>query len=181
MTTHLNEKAILVVVFVSLIMISCSKKDDNTQPVVTTPGPQPTSKSIGAIVDSGEVSKGTRIMVVDLASEDFALYATTEEVTYVQAKVRVTLYVNADGGIPSGDYNLSTSTPKTPFTFDSGLFMLAPRSDTLNISTDQISDGTIIVSQTGNVYAFTLNVTLASGFTTSQIIGGTIAYSDSKK
>ena len=110
MKTHLIKKIIPVFTVISLMIISCSKKDNTLQPVVTPPvTPQGTAKSIGAILDSGTVSKDLRFMVLDLNAEHFTLYSPDDEVTYVSAMVRVVFYVNNDGLIPSGDYNFTSS------------------------------------------------------------------------
>ena len=179
MKTHLIKKIIPVFTLISIIIISCSKKDNTPQPVVTPPGtPQGTANSIGAILDSGTVSKDLRFMVLDLNAEHFTLYSPDDEVTYVSAKVRVVFYVNNDGLIPSGDYNFTGSNTGSPFTFSSGALMLTSGSGSNNSTTDTIVDGDINVSQSGNSYSFAMNVTLASGFTASQIFGGPVVYND---
>lgn len=173
-------KTILLFICISLIMISCSKKEDTLQPVVVPPVSQPSPKSIGAIVDSGIVNTGTRVMVMGLNTENFTLYGANEEVSYVPAKVKVAFYVNNDGLIPSGDYNYSNSPSKSPFTFDSGVLMLTIGSDSFSTQSDQIVDGVITVSQDGDKYVFSLQISLASGKTASQIFSGSIGYADSK-
>ena len=45
---------------------------------------------------------------------------------------------------------------------------------------DQIADGKIIVTQVGDKYQFSLDITLASGMTSSQILNGPVDYADSK-
>ena len=117
-------------------------------------------------------------MVLDLNAEHFTLYSPDDEVNYVSAKVRVVFYVNNDGLIPSGDYNFTSSNTGSPFTFSSGALMLTSGSDSNNSTTDTIVDGTITVSQSGSSYSFAMNVTLASGYTTSQIFGGPVDYAD---
>lgn len=179
MKTHLIKKIIPVFTVISLMIISCSKKDNTLQPVVTPPvTPQGTAKSIGAILDSGTVSKDLRFMVLNLNAERFTLYSPDDEVKYVSAMVRAAFYVNNDGLIASGDYNFTSSNTGTPFTFSSGALMLTSGSDSNNSTTDMIVDGTITVSQSGNSYSFAMNVTLASGYTTSQIFGGPVDYAD---
>ncbi len=183
MKTHLIKKIIPVFTFILIIIFSCSKKENTIQPVVTPPvTPQGTDKPIGAILDSGTVSKDLRFMVLNLNAERFTLYSPDDEVTYVSAMVRVIFYVNNDGLIPSGDYNFSSSNTGSPFTFSSGALMLTSGSDSKNLSTvntvDGIVDGTITVSQSGSSYSFAMNVTLASGYTTSQIFGGPVVYAD---
>ena len=179
MKTHLLKKSIPLFTFILIILISCSKKDNTIQPVGTPPvTPQGTDKPIGAILDSGTVSKDLRFMVLNLNAERFTLYSPDDEVTYVSAMVRVIFYVNNDGLIPSGDYNFTSSNNGSPFTFSSGALMLTSGSDSKNLSTDGIVDGTITVSQSGSSYSFAMNVTLASGYTTSQIFGGPVVYAD---
>lgn len=178
MKTHLIKKYIPVFTFILIILIACSKKDNTVQPVVTPPvTPQGTDKSIGAILDSGTVSKGLRYMVLDLNAQHFTLYSPDDEVAYVSAIVRVVFYVNNDGLIPSGDYNFTSSNIGSPFTFSSGALMLTSESKT-STTTDTIVDGIITVTQSGKSYSFAMNVTLASGFTTSQIFGGPVDYAD---
>jgi hypothetical protein len=179
MKALLIKKTILLITCVSLIMISCSKKEDTQQPAVPSVN-QPSPISIGAIVDSGIVNTGTRAMVMDLNTENFILYGANEEVAYVPAKVRVAFYVNNDGLIPSGDYNYSNSYSKSPYTFDSGVLMLAVGSDSFTTQSDQIVDGVITVRQDGNKYVFSLQITLASGMTASQSFSGSIVYADRK-
>jgi hypothetical protein len=179
MKTHLIKKIIPVLTLISLIIISCSKKDNTLQPVVTPPvTPQGTAKSIGSILDSGTVSKGLRFMVLDLNAEHFTLYSPDDEVKYVSAMARVVFYVNNDGLIPSGDYNFTSSNTGSPFTFSSGALMLTSGSDSNNSTTDTIVDGSITVNQSGSSYSFAMNVSLASGYTTSQIFGGPVHYAD---
>jgi hypothetical protein len=56
-----------------------------------------------------------------LNNENFTLYSSNEEVSYATVKIKTALYVNKDGLITSGDYNVPDSKSKTPFTYDSGV------------------------------------------------------------
>jgi hypothetical protein len=161
--------------------ISCSKKDDTINPVVKTPVTHPSPTAIGAIVDSGTVSQGTRVMKMDLNPQYFTLYGSEDQVSYANAKVNVAFYVNNDGLIPSGEYSFSNSDGKTPFTFDSAALTYIPGSNSQASTSDQVVDGTITVNQQGNIYVFSLQINLASGLTTSQIYSGVFDYADYKK
>lgn len=181
MKTHLPEKVFLSFCFMTMIAISCSKKDDTINPVVVPPITHPSPTAIGAIVDSGDVSPGTRVMKMVLNPQYFTLYGSEEQVSYTVAKVTVAFYVNNDGLIPSGEYRFSNSDGKTPYTFDSATLSYIPGSSSQASNTDQVVDGTINVNQQGSIYVFSLDINLASGMTTSQIYSGVFDYADSKK
>lgn len=85
-----------------------------------------------------------------------------------------------DGVIPSGDYTFSTSEDKSPFPFDSAVFLGANGSDNYGTQTDQIVSGSIKVNQIGNQYVFAFQVELASGMTFSESYNGSMEYADSK-
>jgi len=179
MKTQKPVKFLAITCFIPLLFISCSKKD-MTNPALVQPVTQPSAASIGAILDSGAVNSTTRVMKMALNTENFTLYGSNEEVSYAAAKVNVAFYVNNDGLIPSGDYNFSSSGSKIPFTFDSGVLLYAVGSDSYSTNSDQIVDGTISVKQDGSKYVFSLQISLASGLTASQIYSGALDYEDSK-
>jgi hypothetical protein len=180
MKTRLTGKIAILLSFVALIVISCSKKDDTTPPVSKPPVNNPSVAVIGSIVDSGAVVSGLRIMRMDLSSLPFTLYDANENVSYVSASTSAALYVNQDGLIPTGSYSFSGTDSKSPFTFSAGVLNLAVGSDAIAKSSDKIVDGIITITQDGNKYAVSLDLNLASGRTTSQIFSGALGYEDSK-
>jgi hypothetical protein len=180
MKTYISGRNLILFGFVGFFMLSCSKKDNIMNPVVVPPVTQQNPTAVGAILDSGVVNSGTRVMKMALNTENFNLYSSNEEVSYASAKVKIAFYVNNDGLIPSGDYNFSNSAAKTPFTFDSGVLLYTVGNDSYNNSSDQIVAGTVSVSQNGKNYVFALQISLASGLTASQSYSGAIAYTDSQ-
>jgi hypothetical protein len=166
--------------FVSVILFSCSKKDDTIQPVYKPPDNPGTLNPIGTIVDSGLVASNTRIMKMELSTLPYTLYGSNEEVSYVSASTTVALYVNQDGLIPAGEYSFVSSDSKAPFTFTTGVLKLMAGSDSNGATTDQIVDGKINITQDGDKYAVSLEINLASGKTASEIFTGSLAYADSK-
>jgi hypothetical protein len=179
MKTYIPVKVFLSFCFIIITVISCSKKDDTVSPVTVTQVTHPSPTAIGAIVDSGIISPGTRVMKMELNPQYFTLYDAQEQVSSAAAKVNVAFYVNDDGSIPAGEYRFSDSDGKTPFTFDSATLSFIPGSNSQASNTDQVVDGTIKVSQQGSVYVFSLQINLASGMTTSQIYTGVFDYADS--
>jgi hypothetical protein len=180
MKTILSHKTFMLFAFASIIIVSCKKESDSINPVAKPPVTQPSVASIGSIVDVGTVNTDTRIMKIGFNSQNYTLYSPSEDVSYVSAKVNVAFYVNNDGLIPSGEYSFTNSDTKSPFTFDSGVFTLNYGSDSYSTQSDQIVDGKIIVTQVGDKYQFSLQVNLASGMTSSQILNGSVDYADSK-
>jgi hypothetical protein len=180
MKTILSHKTFMLLAFASIIIVSCKKESDTSIPVVKPPVNQPSVASIGSIVDVGAVNTDTRIMKIGFNSQNYTLYSPNEDVSNVSAKVNVAFYVNNDGLIPSGEYSFSNSDSKSPYTFDSGVFTLDYGSDSYSNQSDQIADGKIIVTQVGNKYQFSMQITLASGMTSSQILNGPVDYADSK-
>jgi len=181
MKTFLSTRVLIILSFVALAIVSCSKKDDTVNPPVKPPVTQSGTPSIGAILDSGVVNTSTRVMKMALDTQRFALYNSDEQVSFASATVKVAFYVNNDGSIPTGDYSFSGADTKSPFTFDSASLVYVPGSDSKNVSSDQVVDGTISVNQQGTSYTFSLIVSLASGLTTSMIYSGPLDYADSKK
>ena len=180
MKTILSHKAIMLLALASIIIVSCKKESDTSVPVTKPPVNQPSVAPIGSIVDNGSVNADTRIMKIGFNSQNYTLYSPNEDVSYVSAKVNVAFYVNNDGLIPSGEYSFSNSDSKSPFTFDSGVFALDFGGNASGNQSDQIADGKIIVTQIGDKYQFSLDITLASGMTSSQILNGPVDYADSK-
>jgi hypothetical protein len=180
MKTYIPVKVLLSVCFITIIVISCSKKDDTINQVAVSQITHPSPTAIGAIVDSGTVSPGTRVMKMELNPQNFTLYGSGEQVSYALAKVNIAFYVNDDGLIPSGEYRFSDSDGKTPFTFDSAALSYIPGSNSQISNTDQVVNGTINVNQQDGLYVFSLQINLASGMTASQIYSGVFDYADSK-
>jgi hypothetical protein len=180
MKAHLQTGNILVIGLVGLLIVSCSKNDDNMKPVVTPPDTNGNPTAIGVIVDSGTVNSTTRVMKLDLSTQNFTLNGLNTEVSYATARVKVAFYVNSDGHIPTGQYAFSDSDSKAPFTFDSAALIYVPGSDAIVTKSDQVVDGTINVNRQGSIYVFSLNINLASGFNASQTYGGSLDYADSK-
>jgi hypothetical protein len=180
MKTHLPVKVFLLFCLITMIAISCSKKDDTIKPVISA-SRQPSATSIGEIVDSGNVSSGTRVMKLELNPQFFTLYGTNDQVSNASAKLNVAFYVNNDGLIPSGEYKFSDTDGKTPFTFDSAELAYLPGNTSQSSTTDQIVDGTITVSRQQNLYVFSMQINLASGMTTSQSYEGVFDYADLMK
>ena len=180
MKTILSHKTFMLLAFASIIIVSCKKESDTSVPVVKPPVNKPAVASLGSIVDNGSVNADTRTMKIGFNSQNYTLYSPNEDVSYVSAKVNVAFYVNNDGLIPSGEYSFSNSDTKSPYTFDSGVFSLDYGSDSYGNQSDQISDGKIIVTQVGDKYQFSMQITLASGMTSSQILNGSVDYADNK-
>jgi hypothetical protein len=179
MKSHLLLKYFLSFCSITIIAISCSKKDDTISPVVVPQVSNPSPTAIGAIFDSGDVGPGTRVMKMELNPQNFTLYGSHDQVSDAAAKVNIAFYVNDDGLIPSGEYRYSDSEGKTPFTFDSASLSFIPGSNSQASNTDQVVDGTINVNQQGSIYVFSLQINLASGMTTSQTYTGVFDYADS--
>ncbi len=180
MKTILSHKTFMLLAFASIIIVSCKKEADSLNQVAKPSVNQPSVASLGSIVDVGPVNADTRIMKIDLTSQNYTLYGSNEDVSYVSAKVNIAFYVNNDGLIPSGEYSFANSDTKSPFTFDSGVFMLEYGSDSYSTQSDQIVDGKIIVTQVADKYQFSMQINLSSGMTSSEILNGSIAYADSK-
>ena len=180
MKTNSTNKIMIIFTMVSLIMISCGKETNSFLPASGIPDNQPVVATIGSVVDQGIINENTRIMSTDLTSQNFTLYGTDDELSYVTAQVKVAFYVNTDGLIPSGEYTFSSSDSKAPFTFDSGVLILANGSDSASSQPDQMVNGVIVVNQDGGKYVFELQIELASGMTFSQRYDGSLVYSDSK-
>jgi hypothetical protein len=164
-----------------MLYISCSKEDDPVKKDVVPGVSQPSPTAIGAIVDSGDVNPGTRVMKMNLNPQYFTLYGFNDQELNAAAKVNVAFYVNNDGSIPSGEYSYSDNDTKTPFTFDSAQLSYLPGSNSQASTTDQVVDGKITVNQQGNIYVFSLSLNLASGMTTSHIYTGVFDYADLMK
>jgi|WetSurMetagenome_2_1015567.scaffolds.fasta_scaffold90733_2 hypothetical protein len=180
MKTHLISKNLMFFALISLIISSCSKKDDTLQPVYTPPVGTGTANPIGTIVDSGLVDTNTRVMKMEISTMPYTFYGSNEEVSYVSASTSVSLYVNEDGLIPTGEYSLASPDSKAPFTFSSGVLNLISGGDSNGSTTDQIVGGKINIVQDGDKYAVSFHINLASGKTTSEIFSGSLAYADSK-
>ena len=178
MKTHLTGKLLIFLSFVILIVASCSKNDKMGQPVVKTPVSQTPVPVIGSILDSGTVSTGLRVMKMNLSTLPYTLYDTNENVSYVSASTSVELFVNQDALIPTGEYSFSNS--KSPFTFGAGVINMTVGGDSYSTQSDKIVNGKITITQDGNKYAVSLDISLASGMTTSEIYSGVLGYSDSK-
>jgi hypothetical protein len=181
MKTHISAKGFLSFCLFTTVVISCSKKDDTMDQVVVSRVSEPSPTAIGAIVDSGDVNPGTRVMKMNLNPQYFTLYGSNDQELNAAAKVNVAFYVNNDGLIPSGEYSFSDNDTKTPFTFDSAQLSFIAGSQTQVLTTDQVVDGKITVTQQGNIYEFSLSLNLASGMTTSHIYTGVFDYADLMK
>jgi hypothetical protein len=179
MKTYLSGKIFILLSFLTLSVLSCKKKEDTTNQTVVPPVTQ-TPAPIGAILDSGIVSSTTRVMKMDLNTQNFVLYGSGEEVSYAPAKVQVSFYVNNDGSIPSGEYSFSNDATKAPFTFGAAALVYVMGSDSSSPSSDPIVSGTIDVNKQGGTYVFSLQIGLASGLTASQIYSGPLNYSDTR-
>jgi hypothetical protein len=166
MKTHYFVKDLVLYVFVSLSIISCTKESDTVSPVNIPSDKQATSALIGNLVDFGSVSADTRLM---------RLYDSVGEISQTSARIELSFYVNEDGSIPAGEYTYSSSVDKTPYTFDTGVFM-----STSGTQSDQIVNGSIFVNRSAANYVFTFQAGLASGMTFSQRYDGSISYTDSK-
>jgi hypothetical protein len=178
--TNLSKKTFILLTFASIIMGSCGKESNSFLPASGLPDNQPSSASIGSIVDLGIINADTRIMRAHLNAQNYTLYGSNEELSYVLGQVTVAFNVNADGFIPSGKYTFSNSETKSPFTFDSGDFLFADSGDSNGIQSDQIVNGNIIVDQNEDKYVIALQVDLASGMTFSERLNGSLSYADSK-
>jgi hypothetical protein len=174
MKTSISGKIILLFGFTCMIILSCSKQEDNIDQVTIPSVSQKPYLEIGAIVDTGAITTGIRYMETALYEQYLTLKGTADEVTHAMIEVKVAFYVNSDGHIPSGEYTFSNS--KTPFTFDSGSLIY---SQLFNTKIDRIVGGTIAVSQIGKTYVLSLKVQLDSGMTASQVYQGSLAYTDS--
>jgi hypothetical protein len=175
MKTHISGKVILFFSFTSILIIACSKEDDNMYQVTIPSVKQQKLDEIGAIVDNGIVNPGTRFMETNLYEQYFTLKGTNEEVSHAMIETKVAFYVNSDEQIPSGEYSFSDS--KTPFTFDSGSLIY---SQLFNTKIDQITGGTITVNKDGDKYILSFQIQLQSGMTATQIYEGSLVYKDSK-
>ena len=144
MKTKLLLQSIMMISVSSLLMVSCSKDSDSLTPAPVVPDSPPIVSTLGTIVDAGPINPAntdTRVMNMVFVPKSYALYSPDESVSYVTAQIQVAFYVNSDGLIPTGEYSFSGTGSKTPFTFDSGQFMLLPGSDATTAQTDQIVDG----------------------------------------
>jgi hypothetical protein len=177
MKKNLAAKLLLLISFVILIA-SCSKKDNIGQPVIKTPVSVTPVPVLGTILDSGMVSTGIRVMKMNLGTLPYTLYDSNENVSYVSASTSLELFVNQDALIPTGEYSFSNS--KSPFTFGSGAINMTVGGDSYSTQSDKIVSGKITITQDGNKYAVSLEISLASGMTASQIYSGTLGYADSK-
>jgi len=178
MKTHISAKFFFLFCFITMFAISCSKGDDPVNPVAVPHVSHPSPTAIGAIVDSGDVNPGTRVMKMNLNPQYFTLYGSNDQELDAVAKVNVAFYVNNDGLIPSGEYSYSDNDTKTPFTFDSAQLSYLQGNNLQASTTDQVVDGKITVNQQGNIYEFSLTLNLASGMTTSHIYSGVFDYAD---
>jgi hypothetical protein len=168
-------KICLLLLLATIGLLSCSKESDSILPV-NVPVNNPSSDiQLGNIVDYGVVNGDTRMMKIAIVPQTFNLYDSLENIAIASAQVDLSLYVNKDGLIPTGEYMFSNSSDKTPFTFDSGNFIVSNSN-----KPDQIVDGSIIVKQDGVNYVLIIQAGLKSGLTFSQIYHGSVAYSDSK-
>ena len=178
MKTQLQVRFLMFLCFVPIVLISCSKKDDMSNPVTVPHVNQPATTPIGSIVDSGAINVSTRVMKMKLNTQTITLYGSNDDVSYAPAKVTVVFYVNNDGIIPSGTYSYSSDAVKTPYTFDSAILNYQTGSDVTSSVQDRIVDGAIDVNQQGDIYQFSLQISLASGLTASQIYSGPVDYAD---
>jgi hypothetical protein len=176
MKTFYPFKISLLLILATIGVISCSKDSDSLLPVNIPPVNNPVADvPLGNIVDYGVVNGDIRMMKIAIVPKTFNLYDSLENVSVASAQVDLSLYVNKDGIIPTGEYVFSNLPDKAPFTFDSGNFIVSNSS-----SPDQIADGSIIVTQDGINYVLTIQAKLKSGLTFSEIYHGSVAYSDSK-
>jgi hypothetical protein len=175
MKTDLPSKTAMSFAFAAITLFSCSKESDSPFPGNVTSNEPASAATIGNIVDYGQVNSNTRLMRTDLSIQNYNLYGTDGELSSAPAKVEVAFYVNEDGLIPPGEYTFTSSETKSPFTFDSGTFILDSEGNTYKTP---ISDGMILVNKEGDNYVFEMQVGLESGMTFSKRYTGPMTYAD---
>jgi hypothetical protein len=175
MKTNYSKNISMLLVFISLGIISCTKESDSPTPVNVPSNDQSSNVLLGSLVDFGMVNGDTRMMKMVINPRNFNLYDSNGELSNTSAQFELSFYVNEDGIIPVGEYTYSSSDIKSPFTFDSGIFKVAN-----NSQPDQVLDGSINVSRDGGNYVFSFQAALGSGMTFSETYHGSIQYSDSK-
>ena len=175
MKTDLPNKTAMLFALATITLFSCSKESDSPFTGNVNSNEPTIAATIGSIVDFGQVNSNTRLMKADLSIQNYNLYGSEGDLSSAPAKVEVAFYVNEDGIIPPGEYTFKSSETKSPFTFDSGMFILDSEGNTYRTP---ISDGTILVSKEGDNYIFEMQAELESGMTFSKRYNGTMTYAD---
>jgi hypothetical protein len=181
MKTILSLKALIVITFLIVAIISC-KKDSLSATSAILPGNLSSSTQTAAsLSDNGIVNNETRQMIVTLKTQNFSVSDSINQVLGDAADINVALYSDADGIVPSGSYSFSSGDAKEPFTFDTGVIsaQVSPNSN----SPDQfgIVDGTIVVTQNNSIYDLNFQLQLTSGKTFAGSYNGIVVYKDALK
>ena len=159
---------------------SCTKDETSVTPPPATSGNSnnPPVAVIGSITDMGAVATNLRLMQVTVNSPGNLYDNASGDFISKVNQIVLNFYSASDGIIPAGTYNFSNSDVKQPFTFDTGILTLQKGTVKSSSIGNNISDGSITVTQNGPDYLFIFSCTLNTGeLFTGSSSGGTL-YSD---
>jgi hypothetical protein len=174
----LNYFPMFILLIASIFVISCSKESSPLYSGSTQNNDNqlPGSTEIGSVVDLGLINPDTRVMLTTLTVQSFTI--NNNEVPSNSAQIALVYYVNQDSRIPDGEYSFSNSDAKSPFTFDSAMFVGGVDSNGYPIPSEKIVDGSVLVSQDGGNYVFQIQGHLESGTVFTGSSKGSVTYTD---
>jgi len=163
----------LVTVFGAIIMVSCEKNDQPSNPNNAA------NTAAGIIQDLGLLNDTTRIMQSELTSQDYVLTNLYTNMPGTGAIIKVKFFSRLDGKIPPGNYTCSNYSGNVPFTFSDASIQLPDNSAKKGVF--PIIDGTVSVNVEGNKYSLVFNGDLSNGESFSANYVGILNYTDNYK
>jgi len=174
----LNYLTAFVLLIATIFAISCTKESALLVKVPTSGTYiEPPVSVIGGMIDLGLINSETRVMATNFTAKNIGLDGV-DAMMDPSAQVTLIYYVDKDAQIPDGEYSFSNSDSKSPFTFDSAVFGGGVDSDGNLIASENIVDGSVVVSREGAEYTFLLQGHLQSGKILSLNANGPLSYND---